>query len=271
MILRNTIDLGYRPKRIVSLVPSQTELLHYLGLDAETIGITRFCIHPGHWLKSKTHVGGTKTLDLKKIRQLNPDLVIANSEENVKEQVESLAADFPVWVTDVSHLAGALTMIEDIGCLTGKKSIAARLVSQIKENFNGLNTLPTPIPVSYLIWRDPYMVAGGGTFINDMLLLCGFVNIHAGKARYPVIEIASLPVANQHNPAGCQLLLLSSEPYPFKQKHIDELRQHLPGIKIILVDGDMFSWYGSRLLESTTYFRQLLDRIKADTGYFIRF
>ena len=256
MILQQTADLPYLPKRIVSLVPSQTELLFDLGLETETIGITKFCVHPQSWLKTKGSVGGTKTINLSKIKALEPDLIIANKEENVKEQIETLAKDHPVWLTDVNNLKDALQMIADIGTLSGKNKAALSLVNNIRVAFKTLPEIKTPEKTAYLIWREPYMTIGGDTFINDMLVRCGFQNIFSNKTRYPEISIAELQTAN------CKLLLLSSEPYPFKQKHIDELRSQLPGTKIILADGEFFSWYGSRLLRSPAYFKQLITQIQ---------
>jgi ABC-type Fe3+-hydroxamate transport system substrate-binding protein len=255
MILQNISDLTYLPKRIISLVPSQTELLYDLGLENETAGITKFCIHPSAWYKNKERVGGTKTIDIDKIHQLQPDLIIANKEENVKEQVEQLALDYPVWLTDVHNLEEALQMIEDIGLLTGKDEQALLLTRQIKTGFNSLPNIEKPVKTAYLIWRKPYLTTGGDTFIHDMLLHCGFENIFKDRIRYPEVSITELRSAN------CQLLLLSSEPYPFKQKHIDELIKHLPETKIILVDGEFFSWYGSRLLKAPEYFDELINSI----------
>ncbi len=258
MILNSPNALKYIPKRIVSLVPSQTELLHYLGLEQETAGITKFCVYPLEWYTTKTRVGGTKTLDRPVIDQLLPDLIIANKEENVKEQVEDLAAAYPVWVTDVNNFEEALLMIEDIGMLTGKLTAAKFLTAAISKSFSNLNQPQTPNHkplTAYLIWCNPYMTAGGDTFINSMLSKCGFENIFAREKRYPEVSVAELQTAN------CQLLLLSSEPYPFKQKHIDELQTQLPGTKIVLVDGEMFSWYGSRLLEVPLYFNELINSL----------
>jgi ABC-type Fe3+-hydroxamate transport system substrate-binding protein len=258
MILQLPTDLHYLPKRIVSLVPSQTELLYDLGLEAETVGITKFCVHPQSWFKTKERIGGTKKLNTVKIKTLNPDLIIANKEENVKEQVEQLALDYPVWLTDVNDLEDALQMIADIGTLTGKMERSDRMVKEITLNFEELAQQPTTnhkLQTAYLIWQKPYMTVGGDTFINDMLQHCGFGNIFADKTRYPEITIAKL------QSAGCKLLLLSSEPYPFKQKNIDELSAQLPGTKIILVDGEFFSWYGSRLLKAPAYFNELIKTI----------
>ena len=253
MILQPASPLLYRPKKIISVVPSQTELLHYLGLQGETIGITKFCIHPQEWYSTKTKVGGTKTLNINLIKKLQPDLIIANKEENVKEQIEELAKDFNVLVTDVNNVEDALQMIVQIGQVTQKEKEALRLVNEIKNGFAKIKQPMQKINTAYLIWNKPYMTVGGGTFINDILSQCGLQNIFADKERYPEMSIADLLIAN------CQLVLLSTEPYPFKQKHIDELQQQLPHTKIILVDGEMFSWYGSRMLLMPQYLQRLVD------------
>ncbi len=266
MILHDTNQLIHPARSIISLVPSQTELLYYFGLDDETIGITKFCIHPLVWYRNKIRVGGTKTVDVKRIINLKPDLIITNKEENVREQVEALAAHFPVWITDVNNLQNALNMIADIGQLTNRETTALELIEQIKINFSHLNNAPllsqiqnSQLPACYLIWKDPYMTVGFDTFIHDMMQRAGFKNIFETKPRYPQITLNDIKAAN------CKFLLLSSEPYPFKQKHLDELQQQLPSIKIILVDGEMFSWYGSRLLKAPGYFKSLMARAMACT------
>jgi ABC-type Fe3+-hydroxamate transport system substrate-binding protein len=253
MILQNPYCLDRIPKRIVSLVPSQTELLYSLKLDKETVGITKFCVHPDKWFSSKTKVGGTKNVNMDNVHHLQPDLIIANKEENEKVQIELLSLDYPVWLTDINNLKEALQMITDIGALTGKGDAALQLCKLIKQNFDDLKKPVKPIRTAYLIWRKPYMTIGGDTFINDMLQNCGFENIYANKSRYPEISFEDLQTA------GCQLLMLSSEPYPFKQKHIFELCNQLPKTKIILVDGEFFSWYGSRLLKAPEYFKKLIE------------
>lgn len=253
--LGRTIELKQTPKKIVSVVPSQTELLFDLGLDEEVIGITKFCIHPEHWFKTKTRVGGTKQLQLEKIKELQPDLIIANKEENVQSQIEELAKDFPVWVTDVNNLNDALKMIESVGEIVNKQFKAKQVTDRIKENFAQLQTSNSQLQTCYLIWKEPYMTVGGDTFINDMLSRAGFQNLFGHQTRYPEVTIEQLQTLN------CQLLLLSSEPFPFKQKHIDELEPQLPGTKICLVDGEMFSWYGSLLLKAPSYFQQLQNQV----------
>jgi ABC-type Fe3+-hydroxamate transport system substrate-binding protein len=252
MILSSVNDLAVTPVSIISLVPSQTELLCYLGLDKKVTGITKFCIHPPEWKKTKIIVGGTKNIHTKIVKKISPDLIIANKEENEKIQIEELAKDYNVWLTDVNDLAAALQMIKDIGILTAAATKANQLVSSITTAFKTLPPLTKKIKTCYLIWQHPYIAVGTHTFINDMLIKCGFENIYSNKTRYPAIEIAAL------RNAGCELLILSSEPYPFKQKHADELKKQLPHTKIILADGEMFSWYGSRLLKAPDYFKKLI-------------
>ncbi len=291
-------------EKIVSLVPSQTELLFDLGLNEAVVGITKFCVHPQKWFRSKARMGGTKNINIEKIKLLEPTLIIANKEENIKEQIEELEKYFTVWVSDVNDLDSALQMIASVGEITGSTDTAQKIIEQIKDGFTQLsnqhfklhqkNSEPatnpkTPAPASlsstpqvsgltmgeamagkqnlqrlqpaaksktaYLIWKDPYMTVGGDTFINNMLHHAGFLNVFAKQTRYPEVTIEQLRTAN------CQLLLLSSEPYPFRQKHIDELQAQLPNTKILLADGEMFSWYGSRLLKAPHYFAQLQQKI----------
>lgn len=247
------VELPATPRSIVSLVPSITELLYSLQLGERVTGITKFCIHPDGWFRQKTRIGGTKTIKIPVIHQLQPDLIIANKEENVQEQVEELARYYPVWITDVNNLTDALEMIEQIGTITGTLTRANNLIDEITATFAQLQTTNPKLQTGYLIWRNPYMTIGHDTFIHDMLTRCGFQNIFDHTTRYPAVDTWQL--------SECDLLLLSSEPFPFQQKHIDELQYHLPNTKIMLVDGEMFSWYGSRLLHSPAYFTGLLQSI----------
>lgn len=251
-----TISLESPPQRIISLVPSQTELLFDLGLDEQVVGVTKFCVHPPEWFHSKTRVGGTKKLHPDIIHQLQPDLIIANKEENVKEQVEECAKNYPVWVSDVNNLADAYEMIEQVGLITGKAEKSIEIVTSIKKEFSPLRNMHSPtaggaLRTCYLIWNDPYMTIGGDTFIDSMLEEAGFENVFKDQKRYPIVSIDD--IINKK----VDVLLLSSEPYPFKQKHIDQLQPLLPSTKIMLVDGEMFSWYGSHLLHAPRYFKEL--------------
>jgi ABC-type Fe3+-hydroxamate transport system substrate-binding protein len=259
--LSRTITLDHpihRPLRIISLVPSQTELLYALGLDTEVVGITKFCIHPDHWFRTKPRVGGTKDVSPEKIAELQPDVIIANKEENDREQIESLATRYPVWVSDIPDLAAALLMIRCLGDIVGRPQQAQVLTNQIESNFAALTPVHPSPSTAYLIWRTgnplSYMAAGHGTFINDMLHRCGLTNV-VEQSRYPVTDPAALAAA------GCDLVLLSSEPYPFRDKHREELQTFLPKATIRLVDGEMFSWHGSRLLHAPAYFQNLISEL----------
>lgn len=243
-------------------MPSQTELLYDLGLDDEVAGITKFCVHPQHWFRNKIKVGGTKNVNMKIIHDIHPDLIIANKEENTKEQIEELAKQYPVWISNIATLADAIEMIGLVGDLINKPSAAKKITSEIADLFLSLkNEYKDSQRAAYFIWRKPYMAAGGDTFINDMMKYCGLKNIFTDNLRYPRIDIEELKLNEQHT-KGCELLLLSSEPFPFSQKHIEELQPYLHGTKIILADGEMFSWYGSRLLQAPGYFRRLLQEIQ---------
>lgn len=238
------------PKSIVSVVPSQTELLHYLGLGDAVTGITKFCIHPDDWFRNKKRVGGTKTLHLGVIRSLKPDLILANREENERLQIEELAREFPVYVSDVSNLNDALDMIKTAGRLTGTTERALELVRELEIRFGALPAFPR-IRAAYLIWRDPYMAAGSGTFIHSMMDKAGFDNVFGFQSRYPEVKAEMLA------DAGPDVVLLSSEPYPFREKHLNEISAICPRARVLLADGELFSWYGSRLLHTPDYFRQL--------------
>ena len=258
MILQSPHQLASPARRIISLVPSQTSLLHYLGLDIETIGITKFCIHPGNWRKEKKVVGGTKNLRMADIKNLNPDLIIANKEENVKEQIEELAQDFNVWVTDVNNLEEALEMIADIGTLTGTSAAAEDLIYKIEKLQITLFTSQAPKQIktiAYFIWKDPWMVAASGTYIDELLKLAGFTNYFASQERYPVIELNNLKAQD------IDCVFLSSEPYPFKETHVKALQIVFPETNIQLVDGEMFSWYGDHLLKSLPYIHSVKEKL----------
>ena len=250
----NTPNFLLNPKRIISVVPSQTELLFYLGLDEEVIGITKFCIHPADKFKSVTKIGGTKQLDIEKIKALQPDLIIANKEENERNQIERLMKFFPVYVSDISDLPGALTMIERVGELVNREEAAKALNTAISSQFDALTFPQSNLRAAYFIWRKPYMAAGKGTFIDAMLQKCGLTNAFETE-RYPEIDAAALIKANP------DVVLLSSEPYPFKEKHIAEFRAMLPSAIIKVVDGEMFSWYGSRLLLAPGYFEEVVKEL----------
>lgn len=249
--LNRTIKINFPPKRIISLVPSQTELLFDLGVNEEIIGITKFCIHPKDKFKNTTKIGGTKNLDIKKIRELNPDLIIGNKEENRKEEIELISKEFPVWMSDIYNINDALKMIETIGEMIDKKEESINISKNIQSIFNKININQNNLKSTlYFIWQNPNMLAGNKTFINEMLKYCGLKNLIEDE-RYPEFFEGKLINLDP------EVVLLSSEPYPFKDKHIQHFQKLFPKATIRLVDGEMFSWYGSRLLKSAPYFQSI--------------
>ena len=243
------------PKKIISLVPSITELLFDLGLCSETIAITKFCIHPTDWCSTKEKIGGTKNLQIKKIIGLQPDLIIANKEENNQAQIEALVELFPVYITDVANYEDAIKMILRVGEITSKYAEAERLVENIEKNFKLIMKPAQDIKTAYFIWKDPFMTIGGETFISDMMRRIGLQNIFQNQERYPTITLEDVADASP------QLILLSSEPYPFKENHILQIQSVVQTAKILLADGEMFSWYGSRMKNMPFYFNNLLKEI----------
>ncbi len=251
--LKREVFIKEKPKRIVSLVPSQTELLHFLGLEEEVIGITKFCIHPKEWFYSKKRIGGTKNIKISEIEILAPDLIIGNKEENNQEQIIQLSEKYPVWISNILTIKDVNAMIYSLGEILGVKNKAEELISKIKtekENYHKKYLGKC----AYLIWKDPYMTVGKDTFIHTMLGEAGFENIFKNENRYPIVSISELALLD------IDYILLSSEPYPFSEKHIHEIESQTQK-KIILVDGELFSWYGSRLLESWKYFREIQQQI----------
>lgn len=247
--LNRKITINYPPRRIVSLVPSQTELLFDLGLDGAVVGVTKFCTHPAAKVKPKTKIGGTKNFRLDVIRELNPDLIIGSKEENYLEGIQALEKEFPVWMSDVFNLEAAYQMITSIGETTDTTEKAIQLVNEIKQGFESLPK-KKPSRVLYLIWKSPWMAAGKNTFIDSMLSQNGWINA-VDTTRYPELTNEQIQALNP------DVILLSSEPFPFKERHLNELRALVSKTEIQLVDGEVFSWYGSRLLEAVKYFEKI--------------
>ncbi|MEQ9186570.1 MAG: helical backbone metal receptor [Cryomorphaceae bacterium] len=246
------VALASTPKRIVSIVPSQTELLSALGLENEVVGITKFCVHPESWFRTKKRVGGTKKINLKTVAGLKPDLILANKEENTLEDIAALEEIAPVWTSDIRDMDGALAMIRAVGTLVGKEHRANEIAQEIESQFASIAPSAKHKRILYIIWKDPYMAAGRDTFIQSMLRSAGFENaIQDPHSRYPALSVEEIKEINPEK------LLLSSEPFPFKRKHTEEVRETFPGIEVQEVDGELFSWYGSRMLKSAIYFKSL--------------
>lgn len=247
------------PQRIISLVPSQTELLADLGLESKIVGITKFCIHPKDLKTKKAIVGGTKKVDYNKIKALNPDIIICNKEENTLEIVENLRLICTVWITDIVTIEDNLKMISDFGnlfdCIEKANEWNANLTFALSDFKQFIESKSTK-KVAYFIWKNPYMVAGSGNFINELLQFNRFENVFANQSRYPEIELQKI---NENG--NLDFVFLSSEPYPFKEKDVLEMTNFCKQSKIILVDGEMFSWHGSRLLKALRYFKELHQKL----------
>lgn len=253
--LSNKVFVNQPIRKIVSTVPSQTELLFFLGMENKISGITNFCTHPADKIVNICKIGGTKNLNISKIFQLKPDIIIAGKEENDKDQINKLKQLFPVWISDVNSYSDAIAMIQKLGLLFDQSDLAINLVKQIQKGFNKVRTKPKP-KIVYLIWRDPYMTVGSNTFINDIFIKIGFENLFNHLQRYPVITIDELKNSQP------EFILLPSEPYPFKDIHINEFNKICPNSNVLLVNGEMFGWYGNRLAVATTYFVDLIKEMK---------
>ena len=245
--LGDRLELPSTPRRIISLVPSQTELLFDLGLAARVLGVTQFCLEPADGVRDKIKVGGTKRFLFERIDALEPDLILANKEENYLEGIEKLRQRHPVWVSDILALPDAVHMIGQVGAMTGESAACASLVQFICSAFKKIESAE-PIRVAYLIWKKPWMVAAADTFIDDMLRRAGLVNVFDDQRRYPETTIEELC---RRQP---EFLLLSSEPYPFVPDDAAKMSLEL-GLPALCVDAMPFSWYGRRLQHAPAYFR----------------
>jgi ABC-type Fe3+-hydroxamate transport system substrate-binding protein len=251
-----TITVSEAPERIVSLVPSQTELLADLGLHQAVVGITRFCERPDHWREEKTVVGGTKQVQQDVVRDLRPDLIIANREENERSDVQALDEVAPTYVTDVTSVPDALDMIRTVGSLTDRDRRAGALADRIARRFDELPDFQT-LSAVYLIWREPFMTVGGDTFIHDLMGHGGFENLYGAETRYPHITLDDLADADP------DVVLCASEPFPFHQKErfTTDIREAAGDATVRVVDGQVFSWYGSRLLDAPAALTNLRERL----------
>lgn len=247
--LGRKITYKYPPKRIVSLCPAITETLFHLQLQEEVVGRTRFCIHPHDEVKTVINVGGTKDIKLERIQQLQPDLIIAEKEENTKEMVAALEVDYPVYVFEIQTIQDASRMIHDLGELTDRRLLATELNAQIDKAFARLPKMNGQ-RVAYVIWQHPFMVVGQDTYIQTLLESMGFVNPFTSFAgRYPEVTAADLQAAK------LDYLFLATEPFPFREQHQAEFDRLLPDTSSFIVDGEMF-WYGPKMLEAAAYFRR---------------
>jgi len=248
--------VGNSTPRIVSLVPSLTELLCDLGLAPYVVGRTGFCIHPHDIVAAIPKVGGTKDVNIEKIRSLAPTHLIVNIDENEKPCVDELAQFVPhVIVTHPQTLHDNLHLFALLGGIFNATERAQQLTLQFQTAMATLQaSLPVPMTlqrVLYCIWKDPWMTVSSSTYIADVLATIGWKVVHDGAVRYPGFNWDEELIQQ------VDLILLSSEPYRFTEAHVDALERQL-GKPVLLVDGEMLSWYGSRAIAGIDYLRSLL-------------
>ncbi|MBI2207102.1 MAG: cobalamin-binding protein [Candidatus Rokubacteria bacterium] len=247
------LELVRPPRRIVSLIPSTTEMLCELGLADAIVGITAYCIEPRDVVRTKPKVGGEKNPDLDAIRALAPDLVIANLEENVRDHVETLRAwNVPVWVTYPRTVLETIAFIREIGTVTGTEARAGALADEIEALYHATRAAmagPPPVPVFYPIWRDPYMTIGRDTYVHDVLATVGASNVFGDRERYPTITLEEMAVRSP------DVIILPDEPFRFRRAHVKDFEAfpQVPAVRagrIHLMDGKIFCWHGPRLAEA---------------------
>ena len=268
MALVDTVGTVHRPAegdvRIVSLVPSITELVCDLGLASSLVGRTGFCIHPKETLRTVPKVGGTKDVDLDAVRALAPTHVIVNVDENRKEDAQALAGFAPALV--VTHpLAPTdnLALYRLIGGIFGREREAEALCARFEAEYAALQSAARAFSserVLYLVWKKPWMTVSRDTYVSRMLAQVRWETVpETATDRYPTISL-------EETAGDAAIVLLSSEPYRFREPHASELRKQLPGRAVALIDGEMTAWYGSRAIGALGYlarFRAALDSAQA--------
>ena len=235
--LGSVISIPRNPKRIISLVPSITEFLYALGMEERVVGITKFCIYPEIWFQTKTRIGGTKTPDFDRIKALTPDLIIGNKEENQEDDINRLRELAPVYMSDVNSIEDMYEMIRDLASILGVEAKGPRWVEQWEAYFKSNRTKGQGKKALYVIWKDPEMVVGKGTYIHAYMEAIGYANC-VEMGRYPMLS-----VLDEVNP---EVVLLSTEPFPFKESDFEYFKERFPKARIELVSGEEFSWYGVR-------------------------
>jgi ABC-type Fe3+-hydroxamate transport system substrate-binding protein len=256
------LTVRQRPERIVSLVPSLTEALFAFGLEQEIVGVTRFCVEPRQGVAGKTKVGGTKALDVARIKALKPDLVVASAEENNPEDVAQLIDHgCPVFVTLVTSVESAIDLLRQLAAITDATAAARPIIQGAKESLafvRGAHAGRERVRVFCPIWRNPYMTCGRATYMDDVITVCGGRNVFGERQeRYPRVELAEMAALDP------QVILLPSEPYRFTKRHRADFKAFadVTAVKnghIFLIDGRMLIWYGPRIAQSLSEVKRLL-------------
>ena len=258
--LGDEISIPKNITKIVSLVPSISELIYDLNAEDKIVGVTKFCVHPKYFQIEKTVVGGVQEFDIDKIIALKPDVVFASKDENFEDEIIELRKHVPVYVTDVKNVNEAISMIKTIGALLNKRSDADKITMKIDMQLKDLAKVTDDLlyrSAAYFVWNDPWVAAGKDTFIDSLLKLIKVDNVFSNlKERYPMVTGANIHIGNP------QMIMLPSEPFKFEDKHAIEIGRHTHDAATFFVDGQMFSWYGSRLVKSIDYLKLLAVKFK---------
>jgi ABC-type Fe3+-hydroxamate transport system substrate-binding protein len=267
--LGRPFPVGAAPERIVSLVPSLSEALFAFGLGERIAGVTRFCVEPKEGVAGKTKVGGTKTLDLAAVEALQPDLIIASAEENREDDVRRLIdGGRPVFVTLPTTVRGAIDLLGQLALLTDSAEAAQPIIQEAEEALAAVREASAggePLRVFCPIWRNPYMTIGPGTYMHDVIAVCGGRNVFEGRdQRYPRVELSEAAALDP------EVVLLPSEPYRFRERHFADFEAfpQMAAVRrgnVMLVDGRMLSWYGPRIAQSLRELSALLDGARRRT------
>ena len=248
-----TFKLPAPPRRIVSLVPSITETLFALGAGDDVVGCTIYCREPADGVAGKTRVGGEKNPRLDVIRDLGPDLVLANVEENVREHVDTLRGwGVPVYVCYPRTVAEGIRLVRELGEVTARTRRGGELAEELGAALDAVQAASGArrARVFCPIWRQPYMTINRDTYVHDMLAVCGADNVFAERAeRYPVVELAAVAAA------APDVIVLPDEPYRFRRAHLPDFSPHaeMPAVRdgrVHFIDGKLLTWYGPRIAEA---------------------
>ena len=255
--LGDRVELNVPAARIVSLVPSITETLFELGAGGQVAGVTDYCIHPAAAVAQILKVGGTKGFSLDRVVGLEPDLVIANKEENRKPEVEALRRECPVFVTDPRTVEQAMKTVLDLGMLTGRAVEASTMAADCESRLSGVYpaTLARPFRTVCFVWRDPWMAVGSDTYVGDLLDTFGFKNIFASEdGRYPQTSLEAVL------DRGPEVIMLPDEPFEFGSGDVGEIEAFFAErgapVKIFAMDGTLLTWFGYRTALGVDYLQR---------------
>lgn len=256
----NIIEITETPLKIVSLCPSITETLCDMGLHKFLVGRTDFCTPVLQPLDSNTQkyseeiptVGGTKNVNVDFVKTLTPDIIFASKEENDKHTIEILSKEHKCFVFEINSIDDSIKMIKTIGEIFINKCDVNELIHTIEQSFLQLPKLNRVHNALYLVWKDPYIAAGKNTYIDSLLSFVGFSNS---------IQNEKYITLNNLNNLECDIIFLPSEPYKFTEEDKLVIQKMRSDAKILLVDGEMFCWYGSHMVKSALYLKNLVNKI----------